>query len=59
MKIIKKVHKTPENKIADGIKFMNQYKILGLNIQKTDRFSAHINSLKVKHKKNDKNYFPS
>jgi hypothetical protein len=48
MRIIKKAHKKSENKEAEGIKFMNQYKYLGLNLQNSGRLTAHLDSLKIK-----------
>jgi hypothetical protein len=56
MRIMKKALKKPEIKEAEGIKLMNQYKYLGLNLQNIGRLTAHIESLKIK-KKNDKNDF--
>jgi hypothetical protein len=38
----KLLKKKAENKEAEGIKFMNQYKYLGLNLQNSDRLTAHI-----------------
>jgi murein L,D-transpeptidase YafK len=52
-----KVRIKPENKEAGGVKFINQYKYLGLNFQNTGRLTAQLYSLKIKLKKNDKNYF--
>jgi hypothetical protein len=57
MRIMKKALKKPETKEAEGIKFMNQYKYLGLNLQNSGRLTAHIDYLKTKLKKDDKNDF--
>jgi hypothetical protein len=59
MSIMKKLIKKPETKKAEGIKFMNLYKYLGLYLQNSSRLTAHIDSLKIKLKKNDKNDFPT
>jgi hypothetical protein len=40
----KAVGKT-KNKDAEGVKFMNEYKYLGLNNQNAGRLAAHIDSL--------------
>jgi hypothetical protein len=45
MRIMKKALKKPETKEAGGIKFMNQYKYLGLNPQNTGRLTDQIDSL--------------
>jgi hypothetical protein len=42
---MKRALKKPQNKEAEGIKFMNQYKYLGLNLQNTRRLTAHIESI--------------
>jgi hypothetical protein len=47
----------PENKETGGVKFINQYKYLGLNFQNTGRLTAQLYSPKIKLKKNDKNDF--
>jgi hypothetical protein len=57
MKIMKKALMKPENKKADKLKFKNQYKYLSLNNQKTDRFTAPIDSLNSKLKKLTKRIF--
>jgi hypothetical protein len=46
-KFTKKSLKQLENKKAQGIKFKNQYKYLGLNLQNTWRLTAHIDSFKI------------
>jgi hypothetical protein len=51
MRIMKKALKKAETKEAEGIKLMNHYKYLGLNLQNTGRLTAHIDSLKIKLKK--------
>jgi hypothetical protein len=51
MRIMKKALKMAETKEAEGIKLMNQYKYLGLNLQNSGRLTAHIDSLKIKLKK--------
>jgi hypothetical protein len=51
MRIMKKALKKAETIEAEGIKFMNQYKYLGLNLHHTSRLTTHINSLKIKLKK--------
>jgi hypothetical protein len=51
MRIMKKALKKPEIKEAEGIKLMNQYKYLGINLQNIGRLTAHIESLKIKQKK--------
>jgi hypothetical protein len=57
MRIMKKAHKKAETKEAEGTKFMNQYKYLGLNLQNSGRLTAHIDSLKIKLKKMAKMIF--
>jgi hypothetical protein len=57
MRIMKKALKKPETKEANGIKFMNQYKYLGINLQNSGRLTAHIDSLKIKLKKMTKMIF--
>jgi hypothetical protein len=58
MRIMKKAFKKPrETKEAEGIKFMNQYKYLGLNLQKSGRLTAHIDFLNIKLKKMTKMIF--
>jgi hypothetical protein len=51
----KAVGKT-KNKDAVGVKFMIQYKYLGLNHQNAGRLTAHIDSLKIKLKKLQKRF---
>jgi hypothetical protein len=48
MRNMKKALKKAQTKEAEGIKFMNQYKYLGLNLQNSGRLTAHIDSLKIK-----------
>jgi hypothetical protein len=38
----KLLKKKAENKEDEGIKFINQYKYLGLNLQNSDRLIVHI-----------------
>jgi hypothetical protein len=57
MRIMKKALKKPKTKEAEGIKFMNQYKYLGLNLQNSGKLTAHIDSLKIKLKKMTKMIF--
>jgi hypothetical protein len=57
MRIMKKALKKAETKEAEGIKFMNQYKYLGLNLQNSGRLTAHLDSLKIKLKKMTKMIF--
>jgi hypothetical protein len=57
MRIIKKALKKAEAKEAEGIKFMNQYKYLALNLQNAGRLTTHIDSLKIKLKKMTKMIF--
>jgi hypothetical protein len=57
MRIMKNALKKTETKEAEGIKFMNQYKYLGLNLQISGRLTAHIDSLKIKLKKITKMIF--
>jgi hypothetical protein len=57
MRIMKKALKKPKTKEAKGIKFMNQYKYLGINLQNSGRLTAHIGSLKIKLKKMTKMIF--
>jgi hypothetical protein len=47
MRTMKKVLKKAETKEAEEIKFMNQYKYLGLNLQNSGILTAHIDSLKI------------
>jgi hypothetical protein len=54
---MKKALKKPEIKEAEEIKPINQYKYFGLNLQKTGRLTAHIDSLKIKLKKISKMIF--
>jgi hypothetical protein len=51
MRIMKKALKKAKTKEAEGIKFMKQYKYLGLNLQNSGRLTANIDSLKIKLKK--------
>jgi hypothetical protein len=51
MRIMKKALKKAEIKEAEEIKYINQYKYLGLNLQNSGRLTAHIDSLKIKLKK--------
>jgi hypothetical protein len=58
MRIMKKSLKKAETKEeAERIKFMNQYKYLGLNLQKSGRLKAPIDFLKIKLKKMTKIIF--
>jgi hypothetical protein len=66
LRIIINALKKAETKEAEGIKFMNQYNYLNLNLQNSYRLTAHIDSLKIKLKKLQKwfiylkkNPFPS
>jgi hypothetical protein len=52
-----KSSKKAETKEAEGIKFMNQYKYLCINLQNSGRLTAHIDSLKIKLKKMTKMIF--
>jgi hypothetical protein len=54
---MKKALKNHETKEAKGIKFMNQYKYLGINLPNSSRLTAHIDSLKIKVKKMTKMIF--
>jgi hypothetical protein len=56
-KFMKKSLMKLENKKAIGIKFMNKYKYLGLNLQNTWRLTAYIDSFKIKLKKITKMIF--
>jgi hypothetical protein len=51
LRIIINALKKAETKEAEGIKFMNQYNYLNLNLQNSYRLTAHIDSLKIKLKK--------
>jgi hypothetical protein len=55
--IMKKVFSKLEIKEAEGIKLMNQYKYLGLNLHSTRKLTAHIESHKIKLKKMTKMIF--
>jgi hypothetical protein len=44
----KKALKKPETIEAVGIKFTDQNKYLGFNLQNSGRLTAHIDSLKIK-----------
>jgi hypothetical protein len=57
MRIMKKALKKAETKEAEGIKFINQYKYLGLNLQNSGKLTANIDSLKIKLKKMTKMIF--
>jgi hypothetical protein len=57
MRIMENALKNAETKEAEGIKFMNQYKYLGLNLQNSGRLTSHIESLKIKLKKMTKMIF--
>jgi hypothetical protein len=57
MRIMKKALKKAETKEAEGIKFKNQYKYLGLNLHNSGRLTAHIEALKIKLKKMTKMIF--
>jgi hypothetical protein len=54
---MKNALKKAETKEDEEIKFMNQYKYLGLNLQYSGRLTAHIDSLKFKLKKLTKRIF--
>jgi hypothetical protein len=57
MRIMKKALKKPETKEAEAIKFMNQYKFLGLKLINSSRLTSNIYSLKIKLKKMIKKIF--